>query len=78
MNLSIENISNILLLISAVVVSIYYKKQLGTPLQYLKFYLWYAVVLVFVGIEIPKMGYFNVWWYNIGINIEILFYLFLF
>lgn len=77
--MSFENISNIILLLTAFVASIYFKKQLGTPLRYLKFYLWYAVILVF-GAKILWHGFeiYTSWWYNIGINIEILFYLFLF
>ncbi len=79
MNLEYGDISRYILIITAITATIYYKKQLGTPLRFLKYYLWYAVVLE-VGAPLlwTVFGIGNTWWYNIGINIEILFYLFLF
>ncbi len=79
MNFSSENISHTFLILTAIISVVYYKKYQHTPLKYLPYYLWYAVILEMGAIlltDIFKM--YNVWWYNIGINIEILFYLFLF
>lgn len=79
MNLEYGDISLYILIITAITATIYYKKQLGTPLRFLKYYLWYAVVLEVAAPFIWSVfGMYNTWWYNIGINIEILFYLFLF
>jgi len=78
MSFSYGDISRYILIITAVIATIYYKKQKGTPLRFLKFYLWYAVILEVGAFELAKYGLYNSWWYNIGINIEILFYLFLF
>ncbi len=79
MNLEYGDISKFILIITAIIATIYHKKQLGTPLRFLKYYLWYAVVLE-VGAPLlwTIFGIGNTWWYNVGINIEILFYLFLF
>jgi len=79
MNINYGDISRYILIITAIIATVYYKKQQGTPLRFLKYYLWYAVVLEVVASQlwlIFRMA--NTWWYNIGINIEILFYLFLF
>lgn len=78
MNVNFGDISRYILIITAVIATIFYKKQLGTPLRFLKYYLWYAVILEVVAHQLYVRDMFNTWWYNIGINFEILFYLFLF
>ena len=79
MGISYGDISRYILIITAIAATIYYKKQLGTHLQFLKYYLWYAVVLEVGAFYLwAEFRIANTWWYNIGINIEILFYLFLF
>ena len=75
MNISFANISNFFLILTAIIATIYYKKYKGTPLNIVVFYLWYTVVLEYVA---QYYLYYNAWWYNIGINIEILFYLYLY
>jgi len=77
--ITLGNISYLLQFITAVVAVIYYKKYKDTPLRYLVYYLWYAVFMELVaGLMWNEFAIYNVWWYNIGINIEILFYLFIF
>ncbi len=79
MNITFTNISNLFLILTAIVSLIYYKKYKNTPLKYIVYYLWYAVLLE-VGANVLRnvLGMYNAWWYNIGINIELVFYLVIF
>lgn len=70
--------SDILLVLTAIIATWRYPKFKNTPLRYLPAYLWYASLLEIVGYYMLHTEYSNTWWYNIGINIEILFYLWLF
>ncbi len=70
--------SDVLLVTTAVIATWKYPEFKNTPLRYLPFYLWYASVLEIIAFYMLRMSYSNTWWYNIGINIEILFYLWLF
>ena len=78
MNISLADMSRYILIITAIIAVLYYKRYKHTSLRYLPYYLWYAVVLEVVANELYIRQMYNVWWYNIGINIEILFYLYLF
>jgi hypothetical protein len=78
-NFSFGDISRYILIITAIVATFTYGKYKHTPLKYIVYYLWYAVILeVIASFLWHFLGLYNVWWYNIGINIEILFYLYLF
>jgi hypothetical protein len=78
MELTFGDISRYILIVTAIVATITYPKYKQTPLKYLLFYIWYAVLLEIVARWLVLEGYYNAWWYNVGINIEILFYLFLY
>lgn len=78
MQIIFGNISNFLLVITVIIAWFTYKKYRNTLLKYLPFYLTYAAILEMGGIYLIKIKMSNVIWYNIGINIEILFYLFIF
>ncbi len=80
MKLEYGDISNIILLTTTVIAWITLKKYKITPLKYLPYYLTYAAILE-IGADImsrSRLTNVTVWWYNIGINIEILFYLYIF
>lgn len=78
MEISFGDISRYILIVTAVVSILYYKKYKHTPLRYIPIYLSYAAILEIVANQLYIRRMYNVWWYNIGINIEILFYLYLF
>jgi hypothetical protein len=78
MELTFGDISRYILIVTAIVATITYSKYKQTPLKYLLFYIWYAALLEIVAGWLLLKGYYNAWWYNVGINIEILFYLFLY
>jgi hypothetical protein len=57
----------------------YHKKTVQTPLRYLVYLLWFMLVSDFVIARyLSFIKLHNVWWYNIIVNIEIVFYLALF
>jgi len=75
----LQNIGFYLVVVVAITAVIYYKKYKDTPLHFFPHFLWYMALLEHVGKYISK-GFTvpNIWWFNIGINVEILFYLFVF
>lgn len=68
------DLSNLFLIITTVIAWISFPKFKNTPLRYLPIYLSYASILEIVGNILMTCKYKGTWWYNIGINIEILFY----
>ncbi len=79
MSISLSDISFYFLILTAFFATVFYRKYKNTPLRYIVYYLWYAVVLESVGTILwIKFHLYNVWWYNFGINIELLFYLYLY
>ncbi len=79
MNITFGDISRYILILTAIIAILYYKKYKQTPLKYIMLYLWYAALLEVVASNMWKLlKISNAWWYNIGINIEILFYLYLY
>ena len=75
----LQSIGHYLVVIVAITAVLFYKKYKDTPLRFFPYFLGYMVLLEYVGKYISK-GYTvpNIWWYNIGMNIEVLFYLFVF
>ncbi|HIP49106.1 MAG TPA: hypothetical protein EYG92_09110 [Lutibacter sp.] len=78
MRLNFGDISNLFLVITAVIAWFSYTKYKSTPLKYLPIYLTYAAILENVANILLTVAQSNTWWYNIGINIEILFFLHLY
>lgn len=79
MDITFGDISRYILILTAVIATLYFNKYRRTPLKYIMYYLWYAALLETMGVILPKyLNLTNAWWYNIGINIEILFYLYLY
>ena len=73
-----ENASNIFLLLTAITATIMYGKYKDTPLKYLPYYLWYATILEFGADYLGYLDISSIIWYNIGINIELLFYFYIY
>ena len=73
------NIHMYLIIVVAIVATLFYKKYKDSPLRYFPYFLWYMVLVEHLGKYISK-GFTvpNIWWINIGVNIEVLFYLFVF
>jgi len=78
MRIGIEHISNLFLLLTAIVATVKYHKLKNTPLMYLPYYLWYAVTLEYGADILANYGFNSNWWYNIGINVELVFYFIIF
>jgi len=78
MTLDFGDISNFFLVITAVIAWVSYSKCKGTPLKYLPIYLSYAAILEIAGNILKVVTQSNTWWYNIGINVELLFYFFVY
>ncbi len=80
MSFNFGDISNLTLLITTIVAWFTLNKYKNTPLKYLPYYLSYATILEIGADFMPWFELTNTstWWYNIGINIEILFYLYVF
>jgi hypothetical protein len=70
--------SNIILLVTTIIAWVKYGKYNKTLLKYLPHYLSYAVILEIGGDFFINEDNPSTVWYNIGINIEILFYLVIF
>ena len=80
MSFDFGDISNMILAITALIAWITYGKYKDTPLKYLPYYISYAVLLE-IGADLlvrSQIISVTIWWYNIGINVEILFYLYVF
>jgi len=79
MDITFGEFSRYILILTAGIATLYYKKYKQTPLRYIMYYLWYAALLEVVASNMWQLFKIsNAWWYNIGINIEILFYLYLY
>jgi len=75
------DISNFFLLITAVVAWVTIKKVKNSPLKYLPYYLTYACVLEYganTDVIYDLFGKGTSWWYNFGINVELLFYFYIY
>jgi hypothetical protein len=75
------SISNYILFVTTIISWITIKKVKGSPLVYLPFYLTYACLLEFGAHTIASYSFIgegNTWWYNFGINIELLFYFYIY
>lgn len=78
MIIDIGDISNLFLVITTVVAWVKYSKYKNSPLKYLPHYLSYAVFLEIGADLIIHEEELSYVWYNFGINIEILFYFFVY
>ncbi len=71
--------SYITLLIAFIVMLIYYRKLKNCKLEYLVYFFAYIILHNFIAdILWSKFQLYNVWWFNIYYNFEILFFLFIF